>query len=243
MAKKTSLYKQVIEQIIDDYGWYLDGEALPGERELAEKYSVKRPTIQYALRKLADEGLVYRIRGKGSFIRRENKSVMNIGDAAVQGQGTKGVAALIRSYGIKVNNVVLVSGTITGNRFLEYKLNLQADEPVFALHRVRYGNDEPLAIEYTYVPKKFFPDIDDIDFRMVSLYDYMEARGYLPDKYDKRLRVVRLFPKEARYLELPVDGPAFSFELIGVDEERRIVEYTESYVRCDKTEFSFSTRI
>ena len=98
MAKKTSLYKQVIEQIIDDYGWYLDGEALPGERELAEKYSVKRPTIQYALRKLADEGLVYRIRGTGSFIRRENKSVMNIGDAAVQGQGTKGVAALIRSY-------------------------------------------------------------------------------------------------------------------------------------------------
>ena len=166
---------------------------------------------------------------------------MNISDAAVK--GTQGISALVRSFGVKVRTVVLVSGIISGNRFLEDKLELQENEPVFALHRVRYGSDEPLAIEYTYVPKKLFPDIEKIDFRTVSLYDYMESRGYLPDKYDKRLSVIKLFPKEARYLELPVDDPAFYFELIGVDAERHPVEYTESYVRCDKTEFSFTTRI
>ena len=93
------------------------------------------------------------------------------------------------------------------------------------------------------MPLKIFPDIESIDFRMVSLYDYMKSRGHLPEKYDKRLRLVSLFPKEARYLELPVNAPAFSFELIGVDAERHLVEYTESYVRCDKTEFSFTVRI
>ena len=226
---------------MEDYGSCLDGEALPGERDLAEKYSVKRSTIQYAMRKLAEQGLVYRVRGKGTFIRKENRSLMNISDAALQ--GTKGISALVRSYGIKIKNVVLVCGTIRGNKFLESKLQLQDDEPVFALHRVRYGNDEPLAIEYTYVPMKLFPDIETKDFSMVSLYDYMETKGHLPDKYDKRLRVVRLLPKEARYLELPVDHPAFSFELIGVDADRCPVEYTESYVRCDKAEFRFTTRI
>lgn len=241
MAKGNSLYKQVRDRIIEDYGNCLEGEALPGERDLAEKYSVNRATIQYALRKLAEEDMVYRIKGKGTYICRNNKKVMNIGDAAVQ--GTKGIAALVRSYGILVKNVVLVSGTITGNKFLESKLELQDGEPVFALHRVRYGNNEPLAIEYTYVPKKLFPDIENIDFRMVPLYDYMEARGHLPEKYDKKIRVIKLLPKEARYLELPVDAPAFSFELIGVNAERRPVEYTESYVRCDRTEFSFTTRI
>jgi len=241
MAKEMSLYKQIRERIIEEYDNYLDGEKLPGERELAEKYSVKRSTIQYAFRKLADEGLVYRVRGKGTFIRRKHKSVMNISDAAVK--ENKGIAGLVRSYGIMVKNVVLVSGTITGNRFLEEKLDLKEGEPVFALHRVSYGNEEPLAIEYTYVPKKIFPDIDTFDFRMVSLYEYMDARGHLPEKYDKRLRVVRLFPKEARYLELPVDHPAFSFELIGVDSERQPVAYTESYVRCDRAEFSFTTRL
>ena len=241
MARDRVLYKQIRDKIIEDYGNCLEGEALPGERELAEKYSVKRSTVQYALKKLAEQGLVYRIRGKGTYIRKKNREIMNISDAALQ--GTKGISALVRSYGIKVRNVVLVCGTITGNRFIESKLQLHEGEPVFALHRVRYGNDEPLAIEYTYVPKKLFPDIETMDFSMVSLYDYMEARGYLPDRYDKKLRVVKLFPKEARYLELPVDDPAFFFALIGVDEERHPVEYTESYVRCDKAEFKFTTRI
>ena len=241
MAREKGSHKQIVDRIMEDYGGNLDGEALPGERELAEKYSVKRSTIQYAMRKLAEQGLIYRVRGKGTFIRKDNRSLMNISDAAVQ--GTKGISALVRSYGIKVKNVVLVHGTITGNRFLEDKLQLKAGEPVYALHRVRYGNDEPLAIEYTYVPKKKFPDIEAIDFGMVSLYDYMEARGHLPEKYDKRLRVVRLFPKEARYLELPVDHPAFYFELIGIDANRCPVEYTESYVRCDRAEFRFTTRI
>lgn len=241
MARDRVLYKQIKAKIMEDYGNCLEGEALPGERELAEKYSVNRSTVQYALKKLSEQGLVYRIRGKGTYIRKKNREIMNISDAALQ--GTKGISALVRSYGIKVRNAVLVCGTITGNRFIESKLQLQEGEPVYALHRVRYGNDEPLAIEYTYVPKKLFPDIEAMDFSMVSLYDYMEARGHLPDRYDKKLRVVKLFPKEARYLELPVDDPAFFFELIGVDEERHPVEYTESYVRCDMAEFKFTTRI
>ena len=241
MAKGISLYKQVRDQIIKEYGNCLDGEALPGVRALAEKYSVKRSTVQYALGKLSEEGRVYRVRGRGTFIRRNSTKVMNINNVAVK--GTKGIAALVRSYGIKVRNMVLVSGVITGNKFLEGKLDLQAGEPVFALHRVRYGNEEPLAVEYSYVPMKYFPDIESIDFRTVSLYNYMENREHMPEKYDRRLRLVKLFPKEARYLELPVDDPAFRFEVVGVDAERIPVEYTESYVRCDRTEFSFTTRI
>ncbi len=241
MAGDRGSYKRIRDLIIRDYGGNLAGEALPGERELAEKYSVKRSTIQYAMRKLAERGVIYRVKGKGTFMRKETPGVMNISDAAVQ--GTKGISALVRSYGIQAKSVVLVSGTITGNRFLESKLKLQEGEPVFALHRVRYGNDEPLAIEYTYVPKKFFPDIEAVDFTRVSLYEYMESKGHLPDKYDKRIRVIKLFPKEARYLEQPVDGPAFSFEVIGVDAGRVPVEYTESYLRCDKTEFRFSIRL
>lgn len=241
MARENSLYKQVSKRIIRDYGSVPGGEALPGERSLAEKYSVRRSTIQYALRKLAEQGVVDRIRGSGTFMHKESMPVLNITDAELK--GTKGISALVRSHGVQVKNVVLVSGTVIGNRFLESKLGLEEGEPVFALHRVRYGNSEPFAIEYSYVPKNVFPDIDNTDFSKVSLYEYMEARGHLSEKYDKTIRMIKLFPKEARYLEMPVDGPAFCFELIGVDADRRPVEYTESYLRCDKAEFRFSVRI
>ncbi len=241
MAGSNAAYKRISDRIIDDFSGLLIGEALPGERELAEKYSVKRSTVQYALNKLAEQGVVYRIRGKGTFFGKRSVPVMDIGNASAQ--GSKGISALMRSYGIRARTVLLVSGTVTGNRFIESKLDLDEGEPVFALHRVRFCNDEPFAIEYTYVPQKLFPEIGSVDFKTVSLYEYMEDRGHLPERYDKRLRLIKLLPKEARYLEMPVEGPAFCFELIGVDSKRRTVEYTESYVRCDKTRFSFSSRI
>ena len=238
MKRERGLYKRIGDRILEDFGELLEGEMLPGERTLAEKYSVKRSTIQYALGNLAEKGLVVRIRGKGTYLRKSNKGVLNISDDAL-----KGTAELIRSYGVKIKNVVLVSGTVTGNRFLESKLGLQSGEPVFALHRVRYGNNEPLIIEYTYLPKKYFPGIEGIDFRMVPLSDFMRSRGRRPEKYNKKFRFVKLFPKEARYLELPVDAPAFIFEMTGFDSGGHIVEYTENYVRSDKTEFSITTKL
>lgn len=240
MAREKGLYKIIRDRIIDDYGSWLDGEALPGERELAEKYGVKRSSVKYAFKSLEEQGMVYRIRGKGTFIRKKREHPMDMNGAAVQ--GNKGISALVRSYGIKISNAVLVCGVIEGNRFLESRLGLEQGEPVYALHRVRYGNEEPLAIEYTYIPKSLFPDVEELDFSMVSLYDYMDANDHLPEKFDQKLRITKLSPKEARYLELPVDAPAFYFELIGIDARRRIVEYTESYIRCDKTEFKFTAR-
>ena len=241
MAREKALYRIIRDRIIEDYGEWLDGEALPSEREMAERYGVKRSAVQYALSKLEEQGRVYRIRGKGTFLHKTKGNVLDINGAALQ--GSKGISALVRSYGIKVSNYVLVCGTIQGNRFLESRLGLGENEPVYALHRVRYGNDKPLAIEYTYIPKALFSDLEDMDFGMVSLYDYMEANGHLPEKFDQRLRLTKLPPKEDRYLELPVDAPAFYFELVGVDAERRVVEYTESYISCEKTEFKFTARI
>ena len=43
---KKGQYKSIAAQIMDDYGSYLDGEALPGERELAEKYETDEETIE-----------------------------------------------------------------------------------------------------------------------------------------------------------------------------------------------------
>ncbi len=241
MMKRRSTYQTIRKRVLSDYGDWLDGEAIPGERELARKYGVTRSAVQYALREMEERGEVYRIRGKGTFIRKQHESTMDIGGGALQ--GNKGISALVKSYGIKISNEVLVYGTITGNRYLADKLGISTEDPIFALHRVRYGNDEPLAVEYTYVPKILFPDIEEMDFSMVSLYDYMDSYGRLPQKFDQRLQLTRLSPKEARYLELPVDEPAYYFELVGADASQTIVEYTESYTRCDKTEFRFTARV
>lgn len=45
------------------------GAKLPTEKELSERYSVSRITSKRALTELEQEGLIYRVRGKGSFVK------------------------------------------------------------------------------------------------------------------------------------------------------------------------------
>lgn len=44
---------------------------LPGLVSLRQQYEVSRPTVEDAVRILADEGLVYVSPGKGTFVRRD----------------------------------------------------------------------------------------------------------------------------------------------------------------------------
>ncbi|MGI5206356.1 GntR family transcriptional regulator [Spirillospora sp. CA-108201] len=62
-------------------GRYLPGAALPSEPDLARHYGVSRPTVRKAIESLVSEGLVYVLRGRGSFVRpAPARQVIMIGD-------------------------------------------------------------------------------------------------------------------------------------------------------------------
>lgn len=67
---RTPLYKQIMEYVRDNIRqsvWQSD-EKIPSENELADKFKVSRITIKNALQELIEEGLIYRIQGKGTFV-------------------------------------------------------------------------------------------------------------------------------------------------------------------------------
>jgi DNA-binding FadR family transcriptional regulator len=69
------LYRQVADQIrtLIENGEFAVGERLPGERELAEKLGVSRPTIREALIALEVEGLVHIRMGSGIYVTRQQR--------------------------------------------------------------------------------------------------------------------------------------------------------------------------
>lgn len=68
--KNPPLYikiREFIKRQIDD-GIYKEGDMIPTENEFMDKFQVSRGTIKNALKELVEEGVLYRIAGKGTFI-------------------------------------------------------------------------------------------------------------------------------------------------------------------------------
>ena len=209
------------------------GTRLPGERELAQKYGTNRMLIRSILGDLEEDGLIYRIQGKGTFVREQADGRPSLGIVNAKGGS---YSVVMKRQGISVENRVIGMGQFRATDFIRKRLCLSEDDTVVGIYRVRCGNNIPCAVEYTYLPAAFFPDILRQDFSEVSLYDYMRQRGCRVVQGPQALRVVPASGKNVKYLELPPGHPVYYMEFRGKTAEGTFVEYTESYVRPDKTE-------
>lgn len=72
---KQPLYKKIYQELKKDIltGVYQEETQVPTELELSEKYDVSRITSKRALMELETEGLIYRVRGKGSFVKKRQE--------------------------------------------------------------------------------------------------------------------------------------------------------------------------
>lgn len=62
-------------------GDWRPNRAIPGENALADEYGLSRPTVRRAIAVLAEEGLVYAVSGRGTYVA-EQKSEQTPGDSS-----------------------------------------------------------------------------------------------------------------------------------------------------------------
>lgn len=243
MSYRMPIYIQVQDSIIKkiEEHRYLPGEAIPSERKMAELYGVNRMTIRRAVDKLVEQGYLMKEPGSGTYVAQRDRKKIDL-DYANE-TGNTGITAMLKSIGLTVNNRVLATGEVNDSRFLCQKLGLSEVETVWGIHRVRLEDDIPFAIEYTYVPRKYFPDADHFDFAKVSLYDYMDTKKHLPCHFIQRLVVCEANEKIADLLQVDRGEAVFKIEYQGADEDYNIVEYTKSYLNPKYAEFSFDVDV
>lgn len=64
------IYYQIMEQLKAQIksGELLPDMPLPSEREYAEQFGISRMTVRQALSNLVNEGFLYRLKGRGTFV-------------------------------------------------------------------------------------------------------------------------------------------------------------------------------
>ena len=215
-------------------------EKITSEREMADTYCVNRMTVKNSISSLVEANILYRVHGKGTFVaKKETEKVAFYENYTDTGRG---LGAVLKDSGKPLTNQTLEKGVIQCRGYLANKLHILKNDDVYVLHRLRSMGTESFALEYCYVPFRLFEDIDSYNFEHVSLYDYMKSKGHLPVVFSQRLTILKAVQPEARLMKIQEGQPLYYFEYIGKDAKGNVVEYTESYVRCDKAKFTFRAK-
>lgn len=223
------LYKQVEEFILRKISnhEYLPGAKLPGTRQLAKKYGINRLTVNKAINNLAQAGVLSKKPSSGTYVNKRIKSKSNAIDLNFSNSG---LMSIIKKQGVILDTKVVNKDIFHGIPYFAHKLNLTEKENIFGIHRLRLIRNTPVALEYNYVPLKFFPDINQIDFNRIGLYDYMISKKHKVEHNNTRLITVNAKKKEADLMLVKEGTTFFKIQYINSDANYNIVEYTESYL-------------
>ncbi len=201
------------------------GQALPSERELAQTLAVSRVTVRKALAALIADGLLVQRQGAGTFVaRRLVKPIARLSSFSED----------LRARGWHPHSRRLACAIVAGTAEETSALNLAAGALVLRLDRVRYSDDEPLALEHAVVPASVLDDPMQVGD---SLYTALEQCGCRPRHAVQRLRAVALTARQAHWLQVAAGSAALAIERRGLLDDGRVVEFTRSWYRGDRYDF------
>lgn len=230
----TTLYfqlKEILTKQIKNKDWEVNSK-IPTERELCEQYKVSRITVRQALDELEKEGFLYRKQGKGTFV-----TVPKIEQRL---NNFYSFSEEIEKMGRKPSTKVLEFSKIKANEEIAIKLGLNIKDDIYSIKRLRLADDEPFAIEISYLPYELFPDLLHAEVEEKGLYNSLKEKfGIIPDEAEESFEAVLVDAFSSNYLNVAKNSAGLLLERFTKSDER-IVEYCFSLIRGDMFKYRIS---
>jgi len=212
-------------------GDYKAGQPFFTEQELAEKYGVSRTTVREATNRLVYEGLLRRERGKGTFIAKpriheESGSLLSY---------TEEITSRGMEPGARLVEIELKKPTLR----VQNILRLNKADKVIKLKRVRLADNEPMAIQISYLPYILCPEIyeKNYDWSTQSLTKALEDLGLRIVRASQRVYSTTANREDASLLNIKKGGPLLAIERVCFLEDSTPIEFALVYSRGDKWDF------
>ncbi|CAM4392386.1 histidine utilization repressor [Comamonas aquatilis] len=195
-----ALYQQVKEHVLRKIsdGSLAAGERIPSEQELVQQFGVARMTANRALRELAEQGVIIRVAGVGSFVAEEKPKstllrIANIGEEIAQ-RGHDHRFELISMNRESASLEVAAA------------LDLSVGASVFHLQGVHFENEVPVQLEDRYVNPRLVPDFMKQDFSVVQPSVYL-VRNVQYDQIEHVVDAMLPTAEQAQWLQMAADQP------------------------------------
>ncbi len=234
MEEKQPLYKQISQEIIDTYKHLEYYDALPGERELCDIFKTSRPTLRKAMDIIEKQGIITRIPGKGTFYTGNNTHVDHQLNTVI------GLFNDSKLQGKSVTSKVLVQNVETPTKSIALKLNIDSDDLIFHLERLRYIDNELYSLCNSYHPYQRCAGLRDVDFTNTSLYSTLEQMGITLDHMDQVLEVKRASKYEALQLGIEENDPVMVRSSTTYDDQGHVIEYLKEITQAYSSKFEMT---
>jgi len=222
-------YQQIVDQFraLVKTAALSEGEVFQSEGEIARALGISKMPVRQAFLKLRSEGLLVIEKGR--------RPVVGSSRVPWNFQELRGFSEEMRRRGLVPSARILSLKRITADAEVSQALHLRADEAVFALHRLRYVDDEPVALVTSFLPIALFPDLDQRDLQGVSLYRLFETvyRRKL-NWAEEEIGAANATEEQARMLGTSPGRALLFVRETTYDLKRTAIEHSHSYLRADR---------
>jgi GntR family transcriptional regulator len=219
------IYQQLqdqLEKLIVDGTWRLR-EPLPSETAIARRFRISVMTVRQAMAQLVNKGLIYREKGRGTFITPQPL------DHHLQ--RLESFTEDMRARGLAPSSQVLTHEIITGPGTITTHLGLDTGAEVLHLKRLRLVEERPVALHDAYVSRL---DLEREELEAVgSLYVLLAQKGVELMEAEETLEAVAANSEMAKLLGIMRNAPLLKASRLSWDRDHIPIEIVYAFYRAD----------
>lgn len=208
------------------------GDLLPSENQLCHDFKVSRTVVRQALAELHNDGLVRRVKGKGTFVSQPKTSERLM-------HTLLGLYEDVEERGGVVHSDVLEHVTAPANKDVAEQLEVAVNTAVVLLRRMRFVDGEPWALSTAWLPEAAGRHTLSADMVNDSLYRVLERHGIFGATGWRSVEAVLADEHTAHHLRTDVGSALLKLRSVRRDEMGTPIEYFEAFHRGDHSRFEF----
>lgn len=211
--------KQIILEKINNNEWKV-GQCIASERELSEAYGVSRMTVRQALGELVQEGILFREKGKGTFVcepKVTQKDMMSFSE-------------IISKSGKSLKNEVIEFGIVDTPEELG---GVFPQEKLYRINRNRVVDDIVIANEKVYIPYEYCGDITKKQVEG-SLFTLLESLNYSVDYSESSIKSVLMDENLKKIFKVNSEVPLLQSDNRVYSDKGILIFVEKAIYRSDK---------
>ncbi|MEO6207605.1 MAG: GntR family transcriptional regulator [Candidatus Limnocylindrales bacterium] len=219
-------YRQIEQALRERMAHLRPGSRLPSDAELCAEFGVSRMTARNAMQRLAEDGLITREPGRGSFVveppthRRANRLMTFTREMLRAGRVPSSLT---------LNREIRAATTAEAA-----SLGIPARRSIVHLRRLRQADDRPIALESAVLIAACAEAVMAADLAKGSLHDALARAGFVLARGLGTISAAAATAEDARLLDIRPGDPLLMERRVIMDAHGRRIEATESRYPADR---------